>query len=225
MKNYLYRILILWVILCPLAFAQTELLHIDYFIEHQCRTPYILQQLSEQQAYLLKKIDKSISLNDCKEILSNDFIYIGEYQAGSLQSLCFGIPGMKRVAYVRATIGSRSPVESAILYDGYQIDATLHKKSFLWRQLFGCIYERDPELPCIIESRNIELISNLLKRYWKGKGYIFDKLEVDDRGNNVLIFRREINWNYCVRILFESGALKEIQYGIKGDFFPYTGIL
>lgn len=224
-KYWLRGFLIYLIMFYPITFAKRELLYIDFFIEHDCQQPYIIKKLSIQQIDLLKKIDKSISIINCKEILSRNFIYIGEYQAGNLQSLCFGIPGMKRIAYVRATIGSRSSMESVVLYDGYQISPTLNKKSFLWRQLFGCIYERDADLPYIIKSKNIDFISDLLNNYWTLKGYTCDKHEVDERGNNVLIFKREINWNYCIRALFENGVFKEIQYGIKGDFYPFTGII
>lgn len=224
-KYWLRVFLIYLIIFYPIAFAKRELRYIDYFIEHDCQQPYIIKQLSLPQIDLLNKIDKSISISYCKEVLSRNFIYIGEYQAGNLHSLCFGIPGMKRIAYVRATIGSRSSIESAVLYDGYQIAPTLNKKSFLWRQLFGCIYEREADLPYIIKSKNINFISDLLNNYWKLKGYTCDKHEVDERGNNVLIFKREINWNYCIRALFENGVFKEIQYGIKDDFYPFTGII
>lgn len=224
-KYWLRGFLIYLIMFYPITFAKRELLYIDFFIEHDCQQPYIIKKLSIQQIDLLKKIDKSISIINCKEILSRNFIYIGEYQAGNLQSLCFGIPGMKRIAYVRATIGSRSSMESVVLYDGYQISPTFNKKSFLWRQLFGCIYERDADLPYIIKSKNIDFISDLLNNYWTLKGYTCEKHEVDERGNNVLIFKREINWDYCIRALFENGVFKEIQYGIKGDFYPFTGII
>lgn len=224
-KYWLRGFLIYLIMFYPITFAKRELLYIDFFIEHDCQQPYIIKKLSIKQIDLLKKIDKSISIINCKEILSRNFIYIGEYQAGNLQSLCFGIPGMKRIAYVRATIGSRSSMESVVLYDGYQISPTFNKKSFLWRQLFGCIYERDADLPYIIKSKNIDYISDLLNNYWTLKGYTYDKHEVDERGNNVLIFKREINWDYCIRALFENGVFKGIQYGIKGDFYPFTGII
>lgn len=224
-KYWLRGFLIYLIMFYPITFAKKELRYIDFFIEHDCEQPYIIKKLSIQQIDLLKKIDKSISIINCKEILSRNFIYIGEYQAGNLQSLCFGIPGMKRIAYVRATIGSRSSMESVVLYDGYQISPTSNKKSFLWRQLDGCIYVRDADLPYIIKSKNIDYISDLLNNYWTLKGYTCDKHEVDERGNNVLIFKREINWDYCIRALFENGVFKEIQYGIKGDFYPFTGII
>ena len=229
MNHFLFRycsiFLMLWGTLSYLTFAQEELHYVDYFGEYRSLTDKIFKKLNEQQTALLKTINQDTTIDECKELLSKDLVYISEYQAGNYQSLCFGIPAKKRIAYVEATICSPGRSGRNVFYNGYQVDPDLNTKSFLWIQLDGCIYFREPELPFRNNSNDIEVVLKELKNFWASKGYVLDRQEVDEYGLNILVFKRELNWGCCVRILFENGKLKKIQYGIKDDFFPFTGIL
>ena len=91
----------LWGTLSYLTFAQEELRYVDYFGEYRSLTDKIIKKLNEQQTALLKTINQDTTIDECKELLSKDLVYIGEYQAGNYQPLASEYPQRKGLLMLR----------------------------------------------------------------------------------------------------------------------------
>lgn len=189
------------------------------------------------RSYFLHNNNKD-SLHSCRELVScmpfwpmylysrPPLIYIGKQRYNNLTMLYYGIRSLPRTAYVEALVGSRSSHDFVIRYDGYQMTQNSSERMFLWNTYEISPYQLyDKKTPTIVSASSVSEVGKILAGYLGTKGYEFAHLRYDmqrdaKQGTPVFIFKQDLHWSICIRLIFKSGVFSRMQIGFKKDFLP-----
>lgn len=153
-------------------------------------------------------------------------IYIGKQKCNNLTALYFGIRSLPRTAYVEALVGSRSSHGFVVMYNAYQITENSSDRMFLWNTYEISPYQLyDKKVPTIVSVSSVRDVGKILAGYLGTKGYEFAYLRYDmqrdaKEGDPIFVFKQELHWSICIRIIFKSGAFSRMQIGFMKDFLP-----